>query len=65
MKSFVKLMIDEMEQAKSDLDAAMSSIELDAAHAKPSQKFLSFESYVIPISLILLNLIFSGLEGRW
>lgn len=46
VKSFVKLMIDEMERARWDLDAAASSIEPDSAHAKPAQKILVFESYV-------------------
>lgn len=46
IRSFVKLMMDEMESARWDIDAAASSIEPDAVYANPAHKRFAFEAYV-------------------
>lgn len=46
IRSFIKLMMEEMATASWDIDAAADSIEPDAVSAKPFNKLLVFESYV-------------------
>lgn len=46
VRSFVKLMIREMESARWDLDAAIKFIEPQALFAKPSHRCYAFESFV-------------------
>ncbi|XP_044461453.1 protein GRAVITROPIC IN THE LIGHT 1-like [Mangifera indica] len=46
VRSFVKLMIKEMESAIWDLDAAAKVIEPEAIFTKPSHKYFAFESFV-------------------
>ncbi|XP_058095496.1 protein GRAVITROPIC IN THE LIGHT 1-like [Magnolia sinica] len=46
IRIFVKLMIDEMESAGWDLDAAAHSIEPDAVYVKPFHRCFAFEAYV-------------------
>ena len=46
VRSFVKLMIREMESAHWDLEAAIRFIHPDAIFAKPSHKSFAFESFV-------------------
>nr|XP_024925684.1 protein GRAVITROPIC IN THE LIGHT 1 [Ziziphus jujuba var. spinosa] len=46
IRSFVKLMIREMESARWDLDSAIQFIEPDAVFAKPSHRSYAFESFV-------------------
>ncbi|KAF3451317.1 hypothetical protein FNV43_RR07412 [Rhamnella rubrinervis] len=46
IRSFVKLMIREMESARWDLDAAIKFIEPEALFAKPSHRSYAFESFV-------------------
>ncbi|KAK9267276.1 hypothetical protein L1049_009699 [Liquidambar formosana] len=46
MRSFVKLMITEMESARWDLAAAAHSIEPNANFVSPNHKCFAFESYV-------------------
>lgn len=46
IRSFIKLMMEEMATASWDIDAAADSIEPDAVSGKPFNKLLVFESYV-------------------
>ncbi|KAH6785305.1 hypothetical protein C2S51_037760 [Perilla frutescens var. frutescens] len=46
IRSFVRLLITEMESAEWDLDAAANSIEPGTSFRKPSHKCFSFESFV-------------------
>ncbi|OWM72987.1 protein GRAVITROPIC IN THE LIGHT 1 [Punica granatum] len=45
-RSFVKVMVKEMESAKWDLDEALKFIEPEASFAKPSHRIYGFESFV-------------------
>ncbi|XP_041028890.1 protein GRAVITROPIC IN THE LIGHT 1 [Juglans microcarpa x Juglans regia] len=46
IRSFVKLMIRDMESAHWDIDAAVKFIEPDAVFTKQSHRFFAFESFV-------------------
>ncbi|KAI3769356.1 hypothetical protein L6452_00457 [Arctium lappa] len=46
VRSFVKLMIGEMESANWDLDAAASSIQPDVVYSDPTHKCYAFESFI-------------------
>ncbi|KAJ4703702.1 IRK-interacting protein [Melia azedarach] len=46
IRSFVKLMIREMESARWDLDAAAKVIEPQAGFTKPGHRYFAFESFV-------------------
>jgi hypothetical protein len=46
IRSFVKLMIRDMESANWDLDAAVKFINPDAVFTNPSHRFFAFESFV-------------------
>ncbi|XVF25606.1 hypothetical protein REPUB_Repub13aG0226400 [Reevesia pubescens] len=55
VRSFVKMMIKEMELAKWDLDAAAKTIEPGAVFAKPSHRCFAFESFVCKTMLECFN----------
>ncbi|KAF6173341.1 hypothetical protein GIB67_027036 [Kingdonia uniflora] len=46
VRSFVKLLVNEMESAGWDLDAAANSVEPDAVYENPMHKCFAFESFV-------------------
>lgn len=46
VRSFVKLMIGEMESANWDLDAAANSIQPDVIYSDPTHKCYAFESFI-------------------